>query len=252
MDSARTISLAVGAWMQYEFACGRSTLFSERYISAPIANALHHLYGKNVWAEYQHPVLAKEMKGRGRRPEVDFAVVDPYPDAKCVLESKWVGSSGLSAEDVLWDLIRLELAAHYTKADAYFVLAGRKKDLNKFFESKAFKGTADAAGKFRRLLKLDHRRNPRIRIDTPAKDRVSVLQKLITPYQELSFASRITTSLGYAYPEVCPNYQYQAYAWQVVAPPGTARFKPKDHSLYSSTTAQANDADASAATEAVV
>lgn len=230
--------------MQYEFACGRSTLFSERYISVPIANALHRIYRKDVWAEYQHPVLAKEMKGRGRRPEVDFAIVDPYPNAKCVLESKWVGSNGLSAEDVLWDLIRLELAAHHTGADAFFVLAGKKRDLQKFFDSKAFKGAPDSRGKYRRLLKLDHRRNPRIRIDTPAKDRSATLKKLISPYQNLSFPSRITTSLGYCYPDTSPNYQYQAYSWQVLAPPGTARFEPKDHSFYCLASGAGGDFDA--------
>ena len=29
--------------MQYEFACGRSMLFSERYLSVPIANALYSI-----------------------------------------------------------------------------------------------------------------------------------------------------------------------------------------------------------------
>ena len=37
-------------------------------------------------------------------------VVQAYPKVKCVLESKWVGKNGLSAESVIWDLVCAENA----------------------------------------------------------------------------------------------------------------------------------------------
>src|ERR1035438_1810119 len=99
MDPVRTLAQAAGAGLQYEFACGRSMLFNERYLSVPIANALYAVYRREVRAEYLHPVLAAAKSGPGRRPEVDFAVIDSFPNAVCVVESKWVGANGLSAED---------------------------------------------------------------------------------------------------------------------------------------------------------
>jgi len=155
MDSIRVLAQSVGAWLQYEFACGRSTLFNERYMSVPIANALHSLYKHPVHSEYLHPVLAPAKVGPGRRPEVDFASVQKFPSVSCVVESKWVGSNGLTASDILWDLLRLELIAHETGAPAFFVLAGRRKHLETFFQSKAFTGELTSRGKYRRLLKLD-------------------------------------------------------------------------------------------------
>lgn len=232
MHAARILAQAAGAWMQYEFSCGRAALFNERYLSVPIANALYAIYKSEVHAEYLHPVLAPNKSGRGRRPEVDFAVIRSYPDVQCVVESKWVGANGLRAEDVIWDLLRLELIAGHTGAKAFFILAGKRRHLEAFFNSPAFLGKKDARGKFRRLLKLDARRNARIRTDSPPKDRLKIFQKLLSAYPDVSFGSRVTTSVGHRYPEDCPTFQYQAFAWEVTAPASTARFKPRDHQLY--------------------
>lgn len=218
--------------MQYEFACGRAMLFNERYLSVPIANALYAIYKHEVRAEYLHPVLAPKKTGRGRRPEVDFAVVQNYPNVDCVVESKWVGSNGLGAEEVIWDLLRLELIAHHTGAKAFFVLAGRRRHLEAFFNSRAFLGKENFRGKFKRLLKLDSRKNARVRVDNPALDRLKTFRKLLSAYPDVSFGSRVTTSVGHRYPEDCPTFQYQAYAWEVLAPASTTRFRPMDHKLY--------------------
>lgn len=231
MDPARNLAEGVGAWLQYEFACGRSRLFSERYMSVPIANILYYIYNMEVHAEFLHPILGPAKIGPGRRPEVDFAVINNYPDLQCVLESKWVGVHGLSAEEVLWDLLRLDLISFHTGAKAFFLLAGRRKHIEKFFQSKAFLGEAKD-GKFKRLLKLDHRRNPRIRVDQPALDRVGIFKKLFEKYQNVSFSSRITTSLCYSYPKDSPKFQYQVYVWQVISPVGTHRFQPSNHKLF--------------------
>lgn len=242
MDPIRKIAQATGAWLQYEFACGRSHLFNERQLSTPIASVLNHLFPHQVHAEFLHPLLAAAKSGRpGRRPQVDFAVTQTYPKIICAVESKWVGKSGLSAEDILWDLLRLELIAHHEGASAYFILAGRRKHLDHFFKSRVFLGQRSSDGKYRRLLKLDRRRNARIRVDSPPKDRERVFGKLFAEYPGISFPARITTSGPYSYPEGCPSlFQYQAYAWRVVALPGTNRFKPLDHRLYRETSAQAD------------
>lgn len=232
MDTARILAQAAGAWLQYEFACGRASLFNERYLSSPIANALHSVYKKEVHSEYLHPVLAPKTTGPGRRPEVDFAVVNNFPAIECVVETKWVGKNGLSAEEVIWDLLRLELIAHHSGAHAFFLMAGRKKHLDSFFRSKAFLGATNHSGKHRKLLKIDSAKTARLRVDNPPKDRIATFQKLLSRYQDVTFGSRVTTSAAHRYPENCPSFQYQALAWEIKAPTGTARFTPMNHSLY--------------------
>lgn len=232
MKPVSIIAQAVGAWLQYEFACDRSNLFCESYLAVPIANALATIYRNQVRSEYLHPVLAPTRQGPGRRPEVDFAVVANYPDVTCVLESKWIGKVGVSAGDILWDLLRLELIAHNSKAPAFFLLAGQRRVLDKFFESKTFLGAQTSAGRHRPLLKLPGRRGGNIRVDTPNHDRQPAFNKLFRDYQRTSFTSQITTSRGVAYPESCPLYQYQAYAWQVLSPAEVPRFIPRNNRHY--------------------
>jgi hypothetical protein len=232
MDPAKTLSQAAGAWLQYEFACGRSMLFNERYMAVPIANALYAIYKQEVRSEFVHPVLGPFMKGPGRRPEVDFAVIGNYPNVACVVESKWLGRSGLSAEEVLWDLLRLELIAHSAKVPAFFLLGGRRKHFEQFFKSKAFLGERSTAGRYRVLLKQAGKSQSRIRVDSPTSDRSGIFQKLLRPYQDVSFSCYVTTSPNYVYPEVCPMYQYQVHAWHVLDPSETPRFFPRNNKHY--------------------
>ena len=207
MDPAYILSQATGAWLQYEFACGRATLFNERYMSVPIANALFTIYKQEVRSEFLHPVLAAAMTGPGRRPEVDFAVINSYPNLSCVVESKWLGGSGLPMEEILWDLLRLELVAHYAKVPAFFLLGGRRRHLEQFFKSRTFLGKPNRKGKFRKLLKLHHEGQSRIRVDSPTQDRKEVFQRLLRPYQNLSFSSFVTTSSSYSYPHPCASWR---------------------------------------------
>jgi len=124
------------------------------------------------------------------------------------------------------------LIAHHTKAPAFFVVAGRRKHLEHFFQSKAFLGEPTSKGAYRRLLKLDARSNGNIRVDTPNWDRKDIFRKLFKDYQNVSFTSQITTSSPQRYPDECPMFQYQAYAWRVLAPLGDPRFLPKNNRAY--------------------
>lgn len=179
-------------------------------------------------------MLAPAKAGlRGRRPEVDFAVVETFPKVTAVVETKWVGPDGLTAADVLWDLMRLELIAHQEKAKAFFVLAGRRKHLVRYFESRAFLGKPRSDGRLRPLLTLRHSRHTaNIPIVSPTPDRQAVIAKLLPPYQQIAFPQSVTTSSPAIYPETCTTFQYQAYVWEVYAPKLTARFLPANHSAY--------------------
>jgi hypothetical protein len=230
MNTAKRLAMAAGAWLQYEFACQRDTLFNERSLVTPISNVLKAVYNHEVHTEFLHPVLAPLKTGPGRRPEVDFAVVQQYPEVICAVETKWVGAGGIKMEDLLWDVLRLELIAHSAKADAYFVLAGRRRHLGDFLDSKAFLGQVRSKGKVQTILKM--RPQPRIKIANPLPERKGLFQKVLAEYQDLSFPVEVSTTVGQMYPETCPTFQYQAYAWQIHFPPTMRRFYPRDHKLY--------------------
>lgn len=231
MNPAKRLAQAVGAWLQYEYACNRSELFNERCMSVPIASCLYAIYKQEVRSEYLHPILGPLKSGPGRRPEVDFAVISKYPEVSCVLESKWVGASGVRVEDIVWDVLRLELIANQTHASAFFLLAGRRRHLDFLFLSKAFRGRRTVAGKYRGTILKMHSQ-PRTRISGAVPERRELFRKLLEPYQDLSFPIDISTSVGQAYPQDCPTPQHQAYVWQVHAPSGTPRFLPRNHSFY--------------------
>lgn len=179
----------------YEFQCNRSELFNERYLSAAVSDVLNSIYGEKIHAEFVHPTLVGHTIGPGRRPEIDFAVVAEWPKPLCVVETKWMGKDLLSAEEIIWDLLRLELAAFNSNCDAFFVVAGRSKYFKRFFASKRFTGKKNKKGKYRRLLKLDKRKNARLRIDNPPADRIPIYKRLFTGYQQVAFPSRLTTSI---------------------------------------------------------
>jgi hypothetical protein len=81
MNTAKRLAMAAGAFLQYEFACQRDTLFNERSLVTPISNVLKAVYKHDVHTEFLHPALAPLKSGPGRRPEVDFAV-DECKDAR--------------------------------------------------------------------------------------------------------------------------------------------------------------------------
>lgn len=231
MDTSRRLAEGVGSWLRYEYSCNHSMLFSERYMSVPIANILHAVYNQEVHSEFLHPILAPEMTGPGRRPEVDFATIQKYPTPSCVLESKWVGARGLTMEEVVWDLLRLELITHHTGADAFFLLAGRRRHLESFFKSRTFLGE-EKDGKHRKLLRIDDNYKGKIRVDNPSPDRIKLFKKLFYTHQNVAFSSRLATSLPYFSPKDCQSSQYQVYVWRVLRLPDRSRFKPRDHVLY--------------------
>jgi uncharacterized membrane protein len=233
MDIARKLSEGVASWLAYEFACDRASLFSERYMSVPIANILSVYYKAAVHAEFKHPILAPYAQGRGRRPEVDFAVVpeDNFPNAKAFVETKWLGRSDLKPEDILWDLLRLELVAHHDKADALFLLAGKKAHFNRFFASQSFIGKSSTT-KNSKLLKLDNNRHGGVQVDNPSPARVTQFKSIFKAYQNLSFTTRLSTSTCQCFPAHCPNYSYQVFVWHVRSPPSTPRFEPASKWYY--------------------
>lgn len=225
MDLARLLTEAVGSWLNFEWCCGRSGLFNEKYLSVPIGQLLAGQYGERVHAEYNHPVIAKKMLGPGRRPQIDFAVCDPYPSVKIAVETKWIGAGTIKITDIIWDLIRLELIANDSGATCIFLLAGKHRNLAKLFASPDFSGPPDIH--YRRPI-LNAEKNTQQGLWLVPHDhyRVPILRRLFAELQEYEFPHKILTRRTTPFPDGDRLNQYQVYSWVVSSARKRRTFRP--------------------------
>lgn len=231
MDYAKVLTGGVSAWLRFESSCNRSGLFSEKYLTAAIGQILSGRSGNRVIAEYKHPQLAPLMKGPGRRPEVDFVVHDADDKIILAVESKWAGRTKVSTESILWDLIRLELIAHYEGARCIFVLAGSKRMLDKIFADKAF---ADSDTKPHRKPLLRHDNNllhPTALVPT-VPVRIPMLKKLFEPYPRFEFPEKVVSRRSAPSPSDAKPRDYQVYAWEIHPASNRHIFRPGNSKHY--------------------
>jgi hypothetical protein len=154
------------------------------------------------------------MKGRGRRPAVDFVVCEDYPTVSIAVESKWIGKTDVSIEEIVWDLVRLELLAHYDGARCFFVLGGRAKSLNKLFADVAFsKGTSNRTRK--PFLRHDNNVIHTISIGPIDKKKLGLLDAAFQKFPDLDFPSEIITRRTTPFPEKQKNDGFQIYVWEI-------------------------------------
>lgn len=232
MNYARLISEGVGSWLQFEHACDRTGLFSEKYLTQPIGQILSARSGNKAQAEFTHPVLSKVAVGPGRRPEIDFVVCDPYPTIKIAVESKWIGKTRPSIDKIIWDLIRLELLAHHCGARCFFVLGGKRSDLDGYFMQKLFSG-AELGKQKRPLLRVDTNHVHKTALVPTHAVRIPTLRKLFEPFQDFLFPHHLMSRRSDPFPKTGPKDRFQIYVWEISAAIQRETFRPKNSKHYS-------------------
>jgi hypothetical protein len=225
MDLARLLTEAVGSWLNFEWCCDRSGLFNEKYLSVPIGQLLASRHQAVVRAEFNHPVIAPAMKGPGRRPQVDFAVCDPYPSVKVAVETKWIGKGRINVTDIIWDLIRLELIAYSSDAQCVFLLAGKRRDLIKLFNSSDFAGPRDAPYR-RPILNVGNNSLHDLWLVPRDNYRVDLLRSLFESLQDKQLPQKIVTRRTSPFPTGDRSKQFQVYAWLVQCARKRQTFSP--------------------------
>lgn len=211
MELARKLAEGTGAWLQYQYACNNSGLFSERFLAEPIGRILSSTTSERVIAEHPHPVLAPLTKTAGAKPSVDFVILDPYPKVKVVVESKWIGKSKPSVKAIIWDLIRLEMIANADGADCFFILGGMKRSLDAYFTKDAFAGPNQNSSVLHAYKNHIHE----VTLAATATHRIPLMRKLFKPYQNLAFPHKIMTRRTDPFPLSCKANQYQIYVWHI-------------------------------------
>ncbi|GAA4020887.1 hypothetical protein GCM10022409_00520 [Hymenobacter glaciei] len=225
MNLTRRLTEGVGAWLHFEYVCNRSGLFNEHYLSFALGQLMSAAFGNRVNSEFDHPILAPLMKGRGRRPAIDFVYCDPYPTVKVAVETKWAGSSHTTIESIIWDLIRLEMVAHYDGTSSIFILAGKRSDLIKLFNRKDFSGPPNTPGVLP-ILSTTHNQLTTLSLLPDKPYRIPVFQRVFGKVQDVPIPHRIVTRRTQPFPAECKNNQYQVFAWEIMSDKNRQEFNP--------------------------
>jgi hypothetical protein len=244
MDYAKRLTGGVGAWLNFEAACDRTALFSEKYLAHPIGQILNAASGGRTLAEYQHPVLAPIKTSAGRRPEVDFVVVDDDRKVIVAVESKWIGATTPAVDKIVWDIIRLEMLANIG-VQCFFVLGGKRKKLEALFGHAAF-DAKDNRGYRKPLLRHDNNVLHATPLGPTVEARRPMLRKLFADYQQFEFPNVIHSRRSAPFPSDPNTSAFQVYTWEIKSTPNRTIFRPANSAQYRqfSSTTKSSELDA--------
>jgi hypothetical protein len=230
MHIARRLARGVASWLSFEFYCRHGHLFEEKYLTYPLGQILSSEYGEKVASEINHPLLTEHTVGPGKRPKMDFAVVQDN-QVLVSLEAKWAGSTPLKVEGIIWDLIRLELMASHYDCESLFVLAGQRRKIKALFESNAFLAPSDKRPP-RPILKDGIHRSLGMKLDHPPRQREQIVKRLVSRYPNIEMPSKISSGKPFIYPSQCNGGDFQVYVWQIVPASPRHFFLANKHKLY--------------------
>jgi hypothetical protein len=129
----KRLARAVHRWLSFQRMCGRSMMFSEHYLSQPIAEFISFRHTGRIRPEFNHPAFATLLPGRPK--QVDFALLTPNTqDVECVIEAKWVRDTSYPKQAILDDLLRLECFRDQNRhVRRYFLVGGLQTNLDANF-----------------------------------------------------------------------------------------------------------------------
>ncbi len=208
----RALSEGLTSWLTFEHHCGREGLFSERYLALPIAQLLSKATSGVVVAEQNHPVLAIDG-AVGRPPQLDF-IIQKEGKVQLVVETKWAGTKGISVKDVIWDCVRLELAAHHYGCDAIFVLAGTRSQVETMLTSKSFNPNTKR-GKPSRVLGYEGSGRWSVNIESPKWAFGDALHRQLRVYKTVSYPKSFVCGQGTQVPKSAALSSYSAVDWNI-------------------------------------
>lgn len=146
------LARAVHRWLAFQKLCGRDAVFSEGYLTHPIAEFVSAHHSGEIKPEY---TLAEFKTGdRGRPKQVDFVLTTRNSgDVQAAIESKWVGDSAFSKQAIVDDLLRLERFRDPNRhVERFFLVGGLTANFKKNFLELNFRTTNGNKPFLRRLL----------------------------------------------------------------------------------------------------
>ena len=219
LQIARYLSYGVGSWLSFESSCDRSGLFNEKYLAGPVGQVLNGRCQNRPVSEWPHSALSiLKIGAGGKRLGVDFVVLYNSGNTEIAVETKWAGRSVLTTEKILWDLIRLEkIVTSEKNARCFFLLGGQQNRLNATFNRKDF-ADQSKRGPIRMVLRWNSTGQHETRLYPPVASRKKVVEKLLSPYQNIPFPRKILSRRAVLLPEVSSLNAYRVYVWEILKP----------------------------------
>jgi hypothetical protein len=215
MKKYSKIADGLASWLNFELRVGREGIFSESYIANPIAQILNYRFGGRVISEVDHPKLAGQMSGAGKRPKIDF-VVKQEGSKKFLLavETKWISKSNNLLRDIIRDVIRLDMLLPEYAEEAILIVAGKKKDFQRIFNDKHFKGHPDNKNS-RELLPMSGYEKNSIRFNPIPKFRKKLFENILEIYKNNYISNSISIERAGPFPINANQNQYEVYLFRL-------------------------------------
>lgn len=135
---------AVHSWLSFQHACNRAVIFSESYLSQPIAEFVSVHHSGPIAPERNHPAFAHLNIGRPK--QVDFALLTrDLHHFQVVIEAKWIKSVRYSKQAILDDILRLECFRQKDTTQhvaRYFLVGGLSEHVQTNFRELNYKAAS--------------------------------------------------------------------------------------------------------------
>jgi hypothetical protein len=224
MQPSQTKRLAqvVHRWLSFQRLCGRSMVFSESYLSQPIAEFLSAHHTGRIAPERNHPIFANLSSGRPK--QVDFALLTRDTGAvECVIEAKWARDTAYPKQPILDDLLRLECFRDPTRhVLRYFLMCGLKTHMDNNFLSLRYRDSGTNKSFITELL------------DLQSKSATKIVEVFLTTGALRKFYSKFESEFRVEVPrrfkttllDVRNSDGIAVYLWQVESTKNRRTFSP--------------------------
>jgi|GEM_PF-4748952 len=199
MSLTSKLNRGLYGWLLFEKSCNHLSVFSEKYMTKAVADILTGGYQNFVVAEYNHQYLKKNSGGRPR--QIDFAVLDSNTNELSIaIETKWAWYNTVPIDRILYDFIRLETISERMDVDRYFVLAGKRKTIQKTFNRRE-NTTEGRNGRTRYLLRCSGQSGKIAIHRHKTRDFRSAMLKAAAEIRDYSLPERLVISSKGIYPQ---------------------------------------------------
>lgn len=200
--------------------------FLESYLKYPLAKILQHQYSGRVRTEVEHPVLAAQMEGAGKRPAVDF-VVEGDGRYDLVIETKWLSKSKSLHVDLIRDIVRLDLLIPKYAVSAALVLVGKKKDVRELLNRPELQPVPGHANS-KPVLPIDNEVTS-VRFVKPAKHRRALYNAVLKKFGGMLISESIPLEGSGPFPRDARTNDYEVYVWKIRKYGPRPSFDPSDY-----------------------
>ncbi|HHT9116187.1 MAG: hypothetical protein HY607_04015 [Planctomycetes bacterium] len=233
MNKYSEIADGLASWLTFELRAGREALFCESYLTYPLGQLLQYQYPGRVLSEVEHPILAEDKKGPGKKPRIDFVVTGQDEKYDVVIETKWVSKSPTLLRDIIRDIVRLDLLISNYAREALLVVAGQAKEFFALFENSQFKPHPNHLSS-NHILPLGNHIRASVRFVPIPKFRSVLYSQVLSAFEGIEISKSIQLERSGPFPRNATTKHYEVYLWKIRRFSEAEKFKPEAQYVFGS------------------